>query len=224
MGPSVLVQDLLGTLGKRELPKGLWGNLRFAWLLASEMGDFLGDRWHFRVASMLRWPVRLGIFLWALVVLPWVWLAMRKPRRDAVGRLQARVEDLWQTNPYEALQLLRSVSDELNRRNLGWKNGSGRPVQIEPFGRFTDTDAMELRFYLLEYEISFSHYEEALALCQEMPDLAPAILMQVTCLEKMGRQHDAIALLQQKLSKDNWRGDLRAKLTSLVGHPGAGLN
>ena len=219
-----LPADLRATLAKGEVPKGWRDRACFARHMGEEMGNLLADHWHLRIRSLWRWPLRVGFFVWILVVLPWASRALRKPRKDAVGRLQSRVEELWRTAPYAALQLLRSVSDQLSRHNLGRKNDSGRPVHIDPFGQFAETDAMELRFYLLEYEISFAHYDEALALCQELPEIAPAILMQVKCLEKMGRKQDAIALLEQKLAKDNWRGDLRAKLAELVRRPGAGLN
>ena len=209
---------------KGELPKGWRDRVRFAWSFSEEVGNVLADGRHMRIRSVWRWALRIGLFVWILVMSPWIARALRKPRKDAVGKLYSRLSELWQTAPYEALQLLRSVSDELNRHKLGWKDDSGCPVHIEPFGRFAWTDAMEVRFRLLEYEMSFSHYDEALALCQEIPEAAHTVLMRVKCLEKMGRRPDAIALLEQKLPMDNWRGDLRAELASLVGRPGAGLN
>jgi tetratricopeptide (TPR) repeat protein len=219
-----LPADLRATMAKSELPKGWRDRVRFARSFSEEIANMLADGRHLRIRSLWRWALRAGIFVWILVRLPWASRALRKPRKDAVGGLYSRLSELWQTAPYEALQLLRSVSDELNRHGLGWKDDSGRPVHIDPFGRFAWTDAMEVRFRLLEYELSFSHYDEALALCQEMPEVAQTVLMRVKCLEKMGRKADAIALLEQKLAMDNWRGDLRAELASLVGHPGAGLN
>jgi hypothetical protein len=198
--------------------------MRFAWRMGDGLGNIIGDRWHLRLVSFWRWLLRVGFFLWILAALPWVRLKMRWGRKSATARLQDRIDELWRTAPFEALQLLRSVSDDLESRNLENEKGPKRRARIEPFGDFSWADAAQLRVHLYECQDALAQYEAALATCKGFPESAGTILMPVHCLVAMKRQSDAVALLEQKLPMDNWRGDLRARLAFLTGHAGSGVN
>jgi hypothetical protein len=71
---------------------------------------------------------------------------------------------------------------------------------------------------LYDCEVALGHLEEALTVAAALPGrLDVAILQQVDCLVALGRQSDAIALLERNLDIDGWRGTLRRRLRELGG-------
>ena len=163
------------------------------------------------------------VFLLALI-LPFVLLVneIRRRRPRAAGALHKKVVELWQSSPYEAVELLRTTFESLKAA------GGVEPfkhVDIPPFGRFAFTDALYVYQTLFKSEFALGRYEEALQVSKSIPANIPGtILEQVDCLMAMGRRDDAIAHLEKSLALDNWKAPLRRRLEELTGKPGAGVN
>jgi tetratricopeptide (TPR) repeat protein len=151
-------------------------------------------------------------------------LAFRSRFRRGTGldALDARVRQIWQTSPDDAVALLRSTFEQLLARDAFLKL---RPVELEPFGKFAGGDLLSIQRFLYDSEVALGHLEQALAVAAALPGrLDVFVLQQVDCLVALGRREEAIALLERNLDIDGWRGTLRRRLTELGGRHLRALN
>lgn len=153
-----------------------------------------------------------------LALLAWV----QRPSR-ALKRLRAKVDEMWPTAPEDAAMLLQKVHLALSGGVVG-----GSPparVQIDPFGTFHQNDLVQVTPALLNADVLLGYHDEAISLLATIPNMdADMILAKVRWLIRMGREKDAVALLEEALTLDNRRGDLRRRLAELTGGTGRGLN
>ena len=161
--------------------------------------------------------IRLVLLASVVVLLPvTLLLGSRYRRTTAFDLLQARVRQSWATSAPEAIALLRSTFDELV---AGGSFTDMSDVEIQPFGVFKPGDAFAVHRFLYDCEVSLGNFEEALVVSSALPGrLDESILRQVDCLVALGRQPEAIALLERNLDLDGWRGRLRRRLAALGGH------
>ena len=204
--------------------RGILGWPRWLWRTSEEAAHMIGDHLHLPIAGRRRRLLRIVVFMWMLVISPWLWGARRRRQTSAVERLFARVNELWQTEPYQAVDLVRTVARTIKTAESKTKVGRSRRTTIPPFGAFTWTDGIEIQLYLFRCEFALAAYEDALATCGAFPETTETILMQVDCLVAMSRRADAIELLEAKLHVDSWRGSLRSRLEALSGTATGGLN
>jgi hypothetical protein len=193
-----------------RLPRRLWS-------MSLEMTTLITD--HSR-RQPSRWKlalIRLGVLASFIPLFPVALVFRSRFRRTtAFDALYERVRELWKTSPNEAVALLRSIFEQLVKQEAFTKM---RPVAIEPFGDFATWDLLSVFRVLYDSEVALGHFEEALAVAAALPGrLDVAILQQVDCLVALGRQPDAIALLERNLDRDGWRGTLRRRLVELRGH------
>jgi len=189
-------------------PRRLW---RSTDAVADDVADALG----IPVAGFRRRAARPLFFALMLVMMPLVWPLRRLFHSTAERRVRDRSDEIWQTNPYEAVALVESVclqvraavpSDKLLAR-----------IDLPPWGRFTPFQLAQLESYLFRCYLAVGRYEDALTLCRAFGEAELFVQMQVDCLIAMKRTPDAIALLRDKLHLDGPRGKLRSKLESLTG-------
>jgi tetratricopeptide (TPR) repeat protein len=202
----------------------VWRIPGWVWITGSEAADSIlsirkrpaGRAWAF--------TLRLLMVLLVAVMLPLVFLlnAIRKRRPTAAGALHKKVVELWQSSPYEAVELLRTTFEALKVA------GGFEPfkrVEVPPFGRFDLSGALYVYQTLFKSEFALGRFEEALQVSRSLPVQMPeTILEQVDCLMAMGRRPDAIAHLEKNLGLDTWKAPLRRRLEELTGKPGAGVN
>ena len=192
-----------------RLPRLLWSTSLGVTVMLTDHSQRQPSK---RKFALIRSVVLTGLVLISPVALV---LSSRSRSATAFEALDARVREIWQTSPAEAVALLRSTFEELVTRDLLL---TIRGVEIAPFGKFESRDFLAVQRFLYDCEVALGHFEEALAVVSALPGRTDvAILQQVDCLITFGRQEDAIALLERNLDLDGWRGTLRRRLTELGG-------
>ena len=189
---------------------------RLLWSTSHEMTVMLTDHSQREPSKQKFTLIRLCV-LTGLVLLSPAALVLRSRSRGATASeaLDARVREIWQTSPTEAVAFLSSTFKELVARDLIIKV---RGVEIAPFGKFEPRDFLLVQRFLYDCEVALGHFEEALAVVSALPGRTDvAILQQADCLVTFGKRADAIALLERNLDLDGWRGTLRRRLTELGG-------
>ena len=161
--------------------------------------------------------IRLAVMAGAVVLAPlFIPLSFRARRRTAFDALHARVRQIWQTSPDDGIALLRTTYERLAAERGAF--GPLKSVDIAPFGAFSLTDFLSLHVVLYSCEMSSGNFEAALAIEVALAfRYDDAILRQVDSLVALGRQPEAIALLERNLDLDGWRGKLRQRLRNLGG-------
>jgi tetratricopeptide (TPR) repeat protein len=202
----------------------IWRFPGWVWIAGGEAAEGILLMRTRRTGRAAAFTLRLLMVLLVAVMLPFVFLlnAIRNRRPRAANALHKEVVELWQSSPYEGVDLLRTTFETLKAA------GGFEPfkrVDIPPFGRFAFTDALYVYQTLFKSEFAMGRYEEALQVSKSIPANIPdTILEQVDCLMAMGRRDDAIAHLEKSLALDNWKAPLRRRLEELTGKPGAGVN
>jgi len=202
----------------------VWRMPGWVWIAGSDAAEGILSMRKRPAGRVWAFTLRLIMVLLVALVLPFVLLVneIRRRRPRAAGRLHKKVTELWQSSPYDAVELLRTTFDTLKAA------GGFQPfkqVDVPPFGRFAFSDAIHVYQMLFKSEFALGRYEEALQVSQSFAANIPeAILEQVDCLMAMGRRADAIAHLEKNLGLDNWKAPLRRRLEELTGKPDAGVN
>jgi hypothetical protein len=170
---------------------------------------------------------RAGTIGVGLLVGPWMILAnsFRPMREGASSFFYKRLHEVWQTSPYEAVELLRATLETLKARAGGFGPTPWKAIHLPPFGKFRASDVLSLQNYLFRCEFALGRYEEAMQVSMSVPvRMHTSVLEQVDCLMAMGRRAEAIAHLEKNLDIDTWRAPLRRRLEQLSGKPGGGVN
>jgi len=116
----------------------------------------------------------------------------------------------------DGIALLRTTYERLAAERGAF--GPLKSVDVAPFGAFSLTDFLSLHVVLYSCEMRSGNFEAALAIEVALAfRYDDAILRQVDSLVALGRQPEAIALLERNLDLDGWRGKLRQRLRNLGG-------
>jgi hypothetical protein len=206
---------------KRPLWRRIVGWPVWTWKTSREIAEKIAET--FRIKNRLaRGACRIGIFLFTLIIVPLMWPLRRYFDGCGARRVEEHVEQLWQSNPYEAVQVLRSVCQRV--RAALPKRGFLLSVDIPPYGRIAPADLFYLDPKLFRCEMVLGRWDEALAFAQSLDESWVSVSMQVDALVAMGRTADAVHLLRQKLHLDLGEDQLHKKLASLTGTPGPTTN
>ena len=190
---------------------------RRLWSVSGEMTTIITDLSHRQPSKRKLALIRVSVMASFLVLWPLaVVFKSRFRRATGFDALNARVRQIWQTSPSDAVALLRSTFEQLLVRDALSRI---RPLEIEPFGKFEGGDLLSVQRFLYDSEVALGHLEQALTVAAAVPGRVDVfILQQVDCLVALGRREEAIALLERNLDIDGWRGTLRRRLTELGGH------
>lgn len=203
----------------------LWRYPRWLWWQSGEATRSLSEDFQRRPGRWVLRAIRAGILALGLLFGPWLILASGFRRERASRRFHQRLQEVWRSSPYEAVELLRTTLETLRARAGGFVPNPFKAVDLPPFGKFDASDVVSLHNYLFRCEFALGRYDEAMQVSMSVPlRLATGILEQVDCLMAMGRRAEAIAHLEKNLDVDTWRGPLRRRLEELSGKPGGGLN
>jgi hypothetical protein len=185
----------------------------------------MAENFQRRPGKWVQRAIRAGIIAMGLLLGPWLILAGGFRRERASSRFHLRLQEVWRTSPYDAVELLRTTLETLRARAGGVVPNPWKTIDLPPFGKFNATDVISLHNYLFRCEFALGRYEEAMQVSMSIPvRMHTTILEQVDCLIAMGRRAEAIAHLEKNLDVDTWRGPLRRRLEELSGKPGGGLN
>ena len=205
----------------------LWRYPRWLWWHSGETTRDISGHFQRRPGKWVLRAIRAGIIAMGLLLGPWLILAgsLRPRRESASSRFHQRLQEVWRTSPYEAVELLRTTLETLRARAAGSCATPWKTIDLPPFGKFDATDVVSLHNYFFRCEFALGRYEEAMQVSMSVPvRMHTSILEQVDCLMAMGRRAEAIAHLEKNLDVDTWRGPLRRRLEELSGKPGGGLN
>jgi len=164
--------------------------------------------------------IRAGILATAIVMAPWLLLAQLvwRPKPKPSHVLHKRVYEMWQTDPWAALGLLRATHEKIKVARVSLST-LFTSVDVPPFGKFHVGDALHVEELLYKCELALGRYEEALAVATAAVQTDDMILKRVDCLVAMKRRAEAIALLEANLDHDTWVGKFRRRLQELAGPP-----
>jgi hypothetical protein len=191
---------------------------RWLWRTSGTTTTMITDGFRRRPGRWTTLAIRLGILVSFVLVLPFVPIAARRARATTGIRvLNQRVREQWTTSPPDAIATVRATLDQLVA--AGCYDGV-EGVTIDGLGKFAASDVFWVHQFLYDCEVAVGHYEEALAVAARLPIRWDTnVLQQVDCLVALGRNAEAIALLERSLDLDGWRGKLRARLQVLRGKP-----
>jgi hypothetical protein len=191
---------------------------RWLWRASGTATTTMTDGFRRRPGKWKTQAIRLTILVGFIVLLPFAPMFARRARATTGIRvLHQRVHELWSTSPFDAITIVRATLDQLV--TAGCYEGI-KDVTIDGLGKFAASDVFWVHQFLYDCELAVGRYEEALAVAARLPirwDIN--ILQQVDCLVALGRNAEAIALLERSLDLDGWRGKLRARLQVLHGKP-----
>ena len=193
------------------LPGHIWRTSGQATVTFSEWLPRRPGKWKMRA-------IRAGILATAIVMAPWLVLAQLfwRPKPKPALLLHKRVYEMWQTDPWAALGLLRATYERIKAAGVGMFTPF-KSVDVSPFGKFRWDDALHVEDLLYKCEVALGRYEEALAIATAAVQTDDMILKRVDCLVAMKRRTEAIALLEANLDNDTWVGKFRRRLEELTG-------
>jgi len=185
------------------------------WAASGEAAGSLTDGFRRRPSKWTLRLIRFALLLVLIVMAPFAILVGARARRgtSATDALYRRVTERWQTDPLAAAELVRETYDALTAHG-GIATFSA--IEVRPYGKFQFGDAVWVHRFLYDCEMRLGRYEQALAVARSLPGrVSSNVLMQVDCLVALGRNDEAIAVLEQNLDLDGWRGELRIRRDEL---------
>ncbi len=183
--------------------------------MSEEVTEQIIDGSRRRPNRLTIYALRIAVIVMFAAINAYASIRARSQSDSASKRLITRATELWQLAPFEAIGLLRATFDQLL---AGRALESRKPVTVEPYGKFTWSDACDVYLFLFQREFELGRYDEAMSLAQAFPErLDRTILHQADCLVAMGRSEEAITLLERNLDLDIWDRRVHRRIEELSG-------